>query len=77
MVVEFSGGKIIVTQFELVVRLAGEHHVTMQAQTDAVSLLGRGANVIAVNGAESKWSIKLDNPEQLQAIADQLCIAIQ
>lgn len=77
MVVEFKSGKIIVTAHELVVRLMDEHRVTMQAQTDAVQLIGKGANVISVNGAECKWSIKLDNEEQLEQVAAEMGIAIQ
>lgn len=76
MVIEFSAGKIIVTQFEIVIRIAGDHHISMQAQTDAVSLIGRGANVIAVHGAESTWSIKLDDESQLKAVAEAMGIGI-
>ncbi|MEF1290936.1 DUF3389 domain-containing protein [Vibrio sp. M260118] len=77
MVVEFKSGKIIVTPHEVVVKLDGEHRVTMQAQIDAISLIGKGANVIAANGSETKWSIKLDSEEQLQHIADQVGCQIQ
>ncbi|PJC87527.1 DUF3389 domain-containing protein [Vibrio sp. HA2012] len=72
MVVECSWGKVIVTPFELVVRLEGKHMATMQAQTDAIQLIGRGANVIAANGSECKWSVKLDNEEQLRQIAAEM-----
>jgi hypothetical protein len=72
MLIECSWGKIVVTPFELVVRLEGEHRVTMQAQTDAVQLIGQGANVISVNGSECKWSVKLDNEEQLRLIATEI-----
>lgn len=72
MVIDFKSGKIVVTPFELVVRLNGEHRVTMQAQSDAVQLIGKGANVISVNGSEAKWSIKLDNEQQLQQIGAEL-----
>ena len=72
MVIDFKGGKVIVTPFEIVVRLDGEHRVTMQAQTDAVQLIGKGANVISVNGAECKWSIKMDNEQQLRQIASEI-----
>ncbi|KGY11607.1 PTS sugar transporter subunit IIA [Vibrio tubiashii] len=77
MVVEFKSGKIIVTPHEVVVKLDGEHRVTMQAQIDAISLIGKGANVIAANGSETKWSIKLDSEEQLQQIALQVGCQIQ
>jgi len=63
MVIEFSHGKIIVTPHEVVVR-------------DAVQLIGRGANVLVANGAECKWSIKLDSESQLIEISQQLGVAI-
>ncbi|NAX43126.1 PTS sugar transporter subunit IIA [Vibrio sp. V17_P4S1T151] len=72
MVIEFSGGKIIVTPHELVVRVLGDLAITLQAQADAVQLIGRGANVISVNCSESKWSIKLDNEEQIKQLSQQL-----
>ena len=72
MVIDFKSGKVIVTPFEIVVRLDGEHRVTMQAQTDAVQLIGQGANVISVNSSECKWSIKMDNEEQLKLIASEI-----
>ncbi len=77
MVIDFESGKIIVTPFELVVRLSGEHKVSMQASVDAIQLIGQGANVISVNSSECKWSIKLDSEEQIQAIAQELSLAIQ
>lgn len=77
MLIEFKSGKIIVTPHELVVKLDGEHRVTMQAQVDAITLIGQGANVISANGSETKWSIKLDNQEQIQQIADQIGCLVQ
>ncbi|TOP12412.1 PTS sugar transporter subunit IIA [Vibrio parahaemolyticus] len=77
MVIEFSLGKIIATQREIVIKLTGEGMVTLQAQTDALQLLGRGANVVLVHGAECKWSIKLDNEEQLIQLAQEIGIDIQ
>lgn len=77
MLIEFSAGKIIVTAHELVIRIAGEHRLTLQAQTDAVQLIGRGANVISALGSETKWSIKLDNEQQLRAVALALGINIE
>ncbi len=77
MVIDFKSGKVIVTPHELVVKLMGEHMVTLQAQTDALQLIGRGANVIAANGSETKWSIKLDDEQQLRAIANEIGIEIQ
>ncbi len=76
MVIEFQYGKIIVTQHELVVRLEGEHRATLQATTDSVQLIGGGANVVVANGSEAKWSIKLDDEQQLIQISEQLGCAI-
>ncbi|ROV57864.1 DUF3389 domain-containing protein [Vibrio ponticus] len=77
MVIEFSVGKIIATPHEIVIKIIGDQMLTLQAQTDAVQLIGRGANVIAVNCSEAKWSIKLDNEQQLVQLSDQIGIAIQ
>ncbi|WP_045405326.1 DUF3389 domain-containing protein [Vibrio jasicida] len=77
MVIEFSLGKIIATQREIVIKLTGSGMVTMQAQTDAIQLLGRGANVVLAYGAETKWSIKLDDEDQLRQVAQEIGIYIQ
>ncbi|AEX24409.1 PTS sugar transporter subunit IIA [Vibrio natriegens] len=77
MVIEFSLGKIIATQREIVIKLSGASMVTLQAQTDAIQLLGSGANVVLCHGAECKWSIKLDNEEQLILISKEIGIDIQ
>ncbi|MCG9677172.1 DUF3389 domain-containing protein [Vibrio sp. Isolate24] len=77
MVIEFKSGKIIVTVHEIVVKVASEHMITLSAQIDAIQLIGRGANVIAANGSETKWSIKLDNAQQLSEIASEIGIDIQ
>ncbi|EGQ8056419.1 DUF3389 domain-containing protein [Vibrio alginolyticus] len=77
MVIEFSLGKIIATQREIVIKLSGSAMVTLQAQTDAIQLLGRGASVVLSHGAECKWSIKLDNEEQLAELSREIGIDIQ
>ncbi|WP_375749838.1 DUF3389 domain-containing protein [Vibrio sp. HN007] len=76
MIIEFKSGKIIANQFELVIRIAGEQMITMQAQVDAVELIS-GANVVMVNGSECKWSIKLDNEEQLHQLSHEIGIDIR
>ncbi|PNH86238.1 DUF3389 domain-containing protein [Vibrio diazotrophicus] len=76
MVIEFKYGKIIATQHEIVIRLEGEHRVTLQANADAVQLMGNGANVIVVNCSEAKWSMKLDNQTQLEQLAEFLGCSI-
>ncbi|KII75444.1 DUF3389 family protein [Vibrio renipiscarius] len=77
MMIEFSNGKIIATAHEIVVKVKGTNMITLQAQSDAVRLIGRGANVIAVHSSEAQWSIKLDDDKQLNELASQLGIAIQ
>ena len=77
MVVEFKSGKIIVTPHEIVVKLLGEHRVALQAHIDAIQLIGRGANVIAANGSETKWSLKLDSEQQLIDISKEAGLDIQ
>ncbi|USD34181.1 MULTISPECIES: DUF3389 family protein [Vibrio] len=77
MVIKFKSGKIIVTVHEIVVKVASEHMITLSAQIDAIQLIGRGVNVIAANGSETKWSIKLDNAQQLSEIASEIGIDIQ
>lgn len=77
MIVEFKGGRVIVTPHEVVVKLMGEHMVTLQAHLDAIQLIGKGANVIAANGSETKWSIKLDSDQQLIDIANIARLDIQ
>jgi len=71
MVIEFKYGKIIANQHELVIRIDAEHKATLQAVSESVQLIG-GANVVAVNTSEAKWSIKLDNEQQLKQLSDQL-----
>lgn len=77
MVIEFSLGKIIATQREIVIKLTGNSMITLQAQTDAIALLGKGANVVLSHGAECKWSIKLDNEEQLSQLSQEIGVDIQ
>ena len=77
MVIEFSLGKIIATQREIVIKISGSAMVTLQAQTDAIQLLGRGANVVLSHGAECKWTIKLDNEEHLAELSREIGTDIQ
>ena len=76
MVIDFSIGKIIATPHEVVIKLMGLNMTVLQAQVDAVQLLGGGANVILAHSSEVKWSIKLDNETQLQEIAAAIGIDI-
>lgn len=76
MVIPIEGGKIIVNAFELVVRLDDAYKTTLQAQNDAIQLIGKGANVVSVNGSECKWSVKLPQAEQLEQIAKEMSLPI-
>ncbi|MDD9156833.1 DUF3389 domain-containing protein [Aliivibrio sp. S4TY2] len=76
MKVTFSEGDIIVNPHEMVVRLNNTSRVTMQAEADALTLIG-GVNVISAVGSGMKWSIKLDNAEQLEILAQELGITIE
>lgn len=72
VIIPIKSGKVIVTPHEIVVRLDGPSMVTMQARADVVELIGRGANVVAVNSSEARWTVKLDDETQLQQISDEL-----
>lgn len=76
MVIEFSLGKIIATPHELIVRLLGDQQIVMQAQSDYITLIGKGANVLVANDSGCKWSIKLDDEQQLKQLSDVLGCAI-
>ncbi|WP_394150997.1 DUF3389 family protein [Vibrio maritimus] len=74
MIVDFSQGKVIATPHEVVVRLM-QGQVTLQAQVDALQLI-LSACVLSANGAECKWSVKLDTVEQIEAISSECGIEI-
>lgn len=76
MIIVFSAGKVIANQYETVIRLDGAHYVTLQAQNDALTLIG-SANVVSANGAECKWSVKLDSAAQLEQLSEHTGIAIE
>ena len=53
MKITFSEGDIIATQHEIVVRLKNNSRTTMQAEIDALTLIG-GANVISAVGSGNR-----------------------
>ncbi|MGF1726217.1 DUF3389 domain-containing protein [Photobacterium nomapromontoriensis] len=77
MNIEFSEGRIIANQHELVVRLNGSARVTLQAMVDDVSLIGKGANVVTAMGSGVNWSVRLETEQQLQSLSDAIGVAIQ
>ena len=76
MKITFSEGDIIATQHEIVVRLKNNSRTTMQAEIDALTLIG-GANVINAVGSGMKWSLKLDDEIQLKQLSQEIGIAIE
>lgn len=72
MVIDFSQGKFIVTEFEVQVRLNAAS-IVLQASAEDISLRRQPPMLIA-NGGAVRWSIKLDNETQLQAVQEILGI---
>ncbi|MCG9965177.1 MAG: DUF3389 domain-containing protein [Shewanella sp.] len=66
MVLDFSQGKLIATEFEVQIRLSVAN-VVLQASAEDVSLRLDPPMIIA-NGGSVRWSIKLDNSDQLQSL---------
>lgn len=77
MLINIPDAKIIVSPHSVVVRLEGESKISMEAQAEVIDLIGRGANVISANSGHSRWSIKLENREQLELIARELGLPIE
>ncbi|CED56930.1 putative uncharacterized protein [Aliivibrio wodanis] len=76
MKLSFSEGDIITNQYELVVRLKNASKTMLQAEVDGLTLIG-GANVLSAVGSGLKWSIKLDNAEQLELLSKEIGVAIE
>ncbi|SJL83869.1 DUF3389 family protein [Vibrio palustris] len=72
MRIEFSRGILIVTPHEILIRLTDMPDTVLQAQQESITLFGQEANVIMANGGGVKWSIKVDNTDQLKWISEEL-----
>ncbi|MCE9688223.1 MULTISPECIES: DUF3389 family protein [Shewanella] len=70
MVLDFSQGKIIVTAFEVQVRLRASNLV-LQAMAEDIQLKRQGRLLLADGGAV-RWSLSLDDEAQLEQIREQL-----
>ncbi|OBT09373.1 hypothetical protein A9264_08860 [Vibrio sp. UCD-FRSSP16_10] len=57
MTLDFELGKIVVTPHELMIRFEGAQRLTLEAQTDAISLMGQ---VLVVTDSQSRFSLKLE-----------------
>ncbi|WP_325894423.1 DUF3389 family protein [Grimontia sp. NTOU-MAR1] len=75
MVITIPCGRIIATMHEVMVKLQ-ENQMTLQAQTDDISLLGEPCMLIA-NGGTVKWSLSLGSEENLIAVSEATGIAIK
>ncbi|WP_019615054.1 DUF3389 domain-containing protein [Psychromonas ossibalaenae] len=76
MLINFTQGKIIANNREIMIKLSGEARITLQAQVDEITLIG-GANVITAVGSGISWSLCLDGSEQLQSVAQETGVAIE
>lgn len=75
MVISIPGGKVIATAHEVMVKLQ-ENRMTLQAQTDDITLLGAPCMLVA-NGGTVNWSLTLGSEENLKAVSDATGIAIK
>ncbi|MBV7296485.1 DUF3389 family protein [Enterovibrio paralichthyis] len=75
MVITIPGGRVIATAHEVMVKLQ-ENQITLQAQTDDISLLGLPCILVA-SGGSVNWSISLGSQENLEAVAQATGIAIK
>ena len=70
MVLDFSQGKLIVTEFEVQVRL-NVASIVLQASAEDIGLRRQPPMLIA-DGGGVRWSLVLDSNTQLRAIQDVL-----
>ncbi|RXJ71598.1 PTS sugar transporter subunit IIA [Veronia nyctiphanis] len=75
MVIDIPGGKLIVTAHEVMVKLQ-QNRMTLQAQTDDISILG-GANMLVANGGSVNWSISLGSEEIAKNVSEASGVAIK
>ena len=75
MIIVFSQGKIIANHREVMVKLSGDAKITLQVQVDELELIG-GVHVIKAVGSGINWSVRLDDNDQLQALALETGIAV-
>ncbi|MDO6706708.1 DUF3389 domain-containing protein [Photobacterium sp. 1_MG-2023] len=76
MNLNFSQGRVIANQHELVIRLEGKNRVTLQARTDDIRLI-RQPVLLTASGSGVHWSVHLDDDAQLAQLSDELGIAIE
>ena len=75
MVIDIPGGKLIVTAHDVMVKLQ-QNRITLQAQTDDISILA-GANMLIANGGSVSWSISLGSEETARDVSEVSGVAIK
>ncbi|MCG9736837.1 DUF3389 domain-containing protein [Shewanella insulae] len=73
MVIEFSGGRVIVSPQEVLVKLTSG--VSLYAMVDDLRMLSAG-NIMVADGGAVRWHLALDDANQLADIAECLGIDI-
>ncbi|RQW64479.1 DUF3389 family protein [Vibrio viridaestus] len=76
MVLTLSGGKIIITNHELVIKIDSPIKLTMQAQNEAITLY-KDALVIVAHSSDTSWSFKLETINQLHLIAQEISAEVK
>ncbi|MCL1091318.1 DUF3389 domain-containing protein [Shewanella profunda] len=72
MVIDFSQGKLIVTEFEVQVRLNAAS-IVLQASAEDIGLR-RNPPMLIADGGAVRWSLKLDDKAQLLLVQEVLGI---
>ncbi|WP_028022451.1 DUF3389 family protein [Enterovibrio calviensis] len=75
MVITIPGGRVVATMHEVMVKLE-QNRITLQAQTDDISLLAAPCMLIA-NGGSINWSISLGSEENMEAVSHATGIALK
>ncbi|MDD1792098.1 DUF3389 domain-containing protein [Enterovibrio sp. ZSDZ42] len=75
MVITIPGARVVATMHEVMVKLE-QNRITLQAQTDDISLLAVPCMLIA-NGGSVNWSISLGNEENMEAVSHATGIALK
>ncbi|QFU22431.1 DUF3389 domain-containing protein [Shewanella eurypsychrophilus] len=70
MVIDFSQGKIILTPFEVQVRFT-LFGMSMYAMVEDIKFID-DALIMHADAGAVRWSLKLDSPEQIAAIREEL-----
>ncbi|MDD1779808.1 DUF3389 domain-containing protein [Enterovibrio sp. ZSDZ35] len=75
MVIQITGGRVIATMHEVMVKLQ-ENKATLQAQVDDIAILA-APKMLVVSGGSINWSISLETDENVQALSEATGIAVK